>query len=305
MKKILLLVLIYFLPILAAANNSIIAIVNDGVITKNEINEHIRPYFSKEQKIKVINQKINLLLQLQEIEAGNIMAGPEELERILNNIAIENQLTLAQLKSLPDFNHVLQQIALRKLRNTVLQNIYVEVTLEEIEQAGSDVVRAGVVDKQVKIAQIAINSIDADTMADTIDSIAIEGIVSEDAAIEQLLLNISVEIESGASFVDLAKLYSQEFFAQQGGESGWLSLEQLPLIFQHNIKKLKKDELSQPFKTPQGSWHIVKVIKERAIDINLLDVEYELIIQKENQYFDEWIDLMRSNSYIEIFMDRL
>ena len=72
MKKLLLLVFIWSLNSLASPN-SIIAIVNDDLITFDKISSEIKISSTKEQKLALINRQIDLALQLQKVKEVGVI----------------------------------------------------------------------------------------------------------------------------------------------------------------------------------------------------------------------------------------
>ena len=51
-----------------ATPNSIIAIVNDELITFDAISDEIKPSFTRAQKIELVDNQIDLMLQLEKIK---------------------------------------------------------------------------------------------------------------------------------------------------------------------------------------------------------------------------------------------
>ncbi|MBN1213301.1 MAG: peptidylprolyl isomerase [candidate division Zixibacteria bacterium] len=64
-------------------------------------------------------------------------------------------------------------------------------------------------------------------------------------------------IMAGADFAEMAKEYSQDNSAQQGGDLGWFAQGQMVKEFDSLSFSMKKDEISEPFQTQFG-WHIIK-----------------------------------------------
>ena len=127
---------------------------------------------------------------------------------------------------------------------------------------------------------------------------------SQDELIKQFLIDLSHKIKKGASFSDLAKLHSQDPSYKDGGESGWLMIDDLPPVFKKEIDKLSKGILSKPFKADKG-WLIIKIIDTRKIDIHIRIIKAKLIKAKQNTYFKDWVKTLREDAYIEIFDHKL
>ena len=298
MKYLLSLVFVLSLNTLAAPN-SIIAIVNDELITFDAISQNIKPNSTKAYKMQLVDRQIDLALQLQEIKKIGIEAKATSINASLSDIASKNKLTLAQLQSLDQFDEIVQditdQLSLIGLKQYIVQKADTHLTAAEIEVAlakkpnGSSDLK-----KQVKIAQIAISSIDQTNSV----------LQSQDDLIKQFLIDLSHKIKKGSAFSDLAKLHSQDPSYKNGGESGWLMVDDLPPVFKNEIDKLTKGVLSKPFKVGKG-WRIIKIIDTRKIDIRIRIIKEKLIKAKQNTYFKDWVKTLRKDAYIEIFDHKL
>jgi len=284
---------------LLATPNSIVAIVNDELITLDTISAKIKPSFTKIQKTNLVNQQIDLVLKLEKIKEFGIQPKLSSINSMLSNIASQNGLTLTQLQSNNQFdevvNSVTQLLSLRSLKKLVLQNVDIDLSLVEISDAlAKNPNNSKDLNKQIKIAQIVISSINQT------DSL----LQSKNNLIQQFLTKLSNKINAGTSFSSLAKLHSQDPSYKNGGESGWLDEDRLPLIFKQHIAQLQTNELSAPFQAGQ-SWRIVKIIDKRSVNNHLIAIKLQLIQSKKNIFFKNWVKALRKNAYIEIFNHKL
>jgi len=298
MKYLLALVFTFSLNVLAVPN-TIIAIVNDELITLDAISNDIEPSSTKAQKMALVDYQIDLVLQLEKIQEFGIKPKLSSINRMLSNIASQNGLTLMQLQANHQFDEIVenitQQLSLRGLKQLVLQKADISLTQAEIDAAlAKNPSTSDNLNKQIKIAQIVINSIDQT------DSL----LQSKDDLITQFLIVLSDKINSGTSFSSLAKLHSQDPSYKNGGESGWLDENRLPAAFKQQLVNLQSGELSQPFQTKQG-WRIFKIIDERSVDNHLIAIKSQLIQSKKNTYFKNWVKALKKNAYIEIFDHKL
>ncbi len=298
MNKTLLLICTFSLNAFAMPN-SIIAIVNDDLVTFDQISANIKPNHTKVQKLVLVNQQINLILQLQKIKQLSITPKANAINDVLSNIASNNDLSLMQLQSLPKFDeiidHVKQSLSLEGLRQFIVENLDIKLTEAEITKQFLKIPNySNKLEQQIKIAQITVNSIN---QADSL-------LRSKDDLVKDFLIDLSEKIKKGDSFSTLAKLHSQDASYKNGGESDWLDLLKLPEVFQQNLKDLPVGDLSQPFKIGQA-WRIVKIIDKRSIDNNLIELKAKLVRQKENTYFNNWIKKIKKEAYIEIFDNKL
>ena len=300
MKRLLTLVFTFSLNVVAAPN-SIIAIVNDELITFDTISSELKPSTTKAQKIALVDREIDLVLQLEQIQKFGIKPKLSSINTALSNIASQNSLTLMQLQSNPQFDEIVEninlQLSLRGLKQLILQKADIRLTQAEIDAELTKNPRN--LDnlnkkKQIQIAQIVINSIDQTNSL----------LQSEDDLIKQFLIELSDKITSGTSFSKLAKLHSQDPSYKNGGKSEWLDEDRLPAIFKKQLASLKPGELSQPFQTKQG-WRIIRIISMRSVDTYLVAIKSQLIQSKKITHFKNWVKALRKNAYIEIFDHKL
>lgn len=81
-----------------------------------------------------------------------------------------------------------------------------------------------------------------------------------DADWERSRAQIQVVYDSlmnGADFEDMARLFSQDISAEQGGDLGWFAEGRMVKPFNDRAFSMKEGEISEPFQTQFG-WHIIK-----------------------------------------------
>ena len=294
MNKLPLLALIVSLSV-SAAPNSIVAIVNDHLITQDVLSAQS----DKTNKLSVLNQQIDILLQMDKAAQLGVKPKQTAINNMLKQVAKQNTLTLEQLQKRPEFGDIMdsiqQKLSLNGLKELISSKAKLSISQAEIDQAlTNNPPSSDQLEVQIRIAQIAISSID---QADSL-------LQSQDDLIQALLMDLSTQIQQGKSFTALAKLHSQDPSYKDGGESGWLVQERLPKDFIQAIKTLELQELSKPFKVG-GGWRLVKVIEKRQIDTHLQSIKAALIRQKKSLYFRNWTKKLRKDAYIEIFDHKL
>ncbi|MCM2582512.1 peptidylprolyl isomerase PrsA [Bacillus stercoris] len=95
---------------------------------------------------------------------------------------------------------------------------------------------------------------------------------------------VEKKLKKGEKFEDLAKEYSTDSTASNGGQLGWISKdnEQLDSTFRKAAFKLKTNEVSAPVKTQFG-YHIIKKTEERGkYDDMKKELKSEVLEQKLN-----------------------
>ena len=87
---------------------------------------------------------------------------------------------------------------------------------------------------------------------------------SENAAVgaESTIRKIYGEARSGADFSSLARQYSQDASAGNGGDLGWFADGVMVPAFEEAVRSLKPGQVSAPVRTQFG-WHIIKLNEVR------------------------------------------
>lgn len=129
-------------------------------------------------------------------------------------------------------------------------------------------------------------------------------IISEDE-IKKKLAHIRNLIIEGMSFSEAAEKYSEDGSAINKGDLGWLNPGDAIPEFEREMDALKLDEVSQPVKTPLG-WHLIQVNNRRQKDLSSESlrqrVKENLLTQKTNIRFNDWIKTLREGAYVEIWL---
>lgn len=104
------------------------------------------------------------------------------------------------------------------------------------------------------------------------------------------------------SFSDLAKRFSNDSSAPQGGGLGWLNPGETVPPFEQAMKKLKIGEVSEPVQTSFG-WHLIVVDERRTQDMaeqfQRNQVRQRLFAQRSEAAFESWLQNLRNQSYID------
>ena len=123
-----------------------------------------------------------------------------------------------------------------------------------------------------------------------------------------LLKDLRARIISGESFEDVAGEYSDDpEVAINNGNLGWYDLTSLSIPqFAEVLDTLKVGNISKPIKTDYG-YHIIKSIDIReggklTLEDNWYELESIVIRNKRLQVYDEWLDSIRDEVYIDIKM---
>lgn len=127
--------------------------------------------------------------------------------------------------------------------------------------------------------------------------------LSEDAA-KQRLAEMRSQIESGrATFEALARQYSEDSSAAQGGDLGWTNPGSFVPEFETAMNRLTIGGLSQPVVSRFGV-HLIEVIERRETTLDAKQVREQaraaLREQKFEEAYLEWLKELRAQAYVEM-----
>ena len=292
MKRVSALILLFQLGI-CFAENSIIAIVNEEVITLQSLEQQLNDSSSLNEKIDIVEQQIGITLQMIKVRELDLSPSQEDINGVLNQLAVDNNISMEQLQSYPQFPLLIQQITNRlsilSLQKYITKDLNIELSENEINSCTFN--NNDKDTKQIRIAQIIISEIDnSDVIID-----------NQEKAVRNFLKKLSDHITKGASFEAFAKLHSQHSSYVNGGLSDWMFVNN-PTI--EMFDSLQDDEVSKIYGTDVGLAIAIKV-DERYINLELENCKEKIIYQKAQQFYSDWLKDLRDSAYIEIYTDKL
>ncbi|MFD4840440.1 peptidylprolyl isomerase [Achromobacter sp. NPDC058515] len=109
-------------------------------------------------------------------------------------------------------------------------------------------------------------------------------------------------VSGGAKFEDMARQYSQDSSAPQGGELGWLNPGETVPPFEAAMNTLQPGEISQPVQSPFG-WHLIQVEERRehdaTDDLARMRARQTLFERRAQPAFEDWLEQLRAQAYVD------
>ena len=268
--------------------NIILAVVNNNVITSNFLEPFLFNSKSQESKVDIINQRINIILQLQKAKELNIEASLNDVNLALLEITKSNNISLEQLQAYPEFlslkTEVSEKISILNLQRYVTK----DVSIDENEAINICSKQTSESIKQIKIAQIIISEIEAETQNDS-------------DIIKAFLNKLSKHISKGASFEGFAKLHSQHSSYLNGGITDWIEVNNPTVAM---LDSLKDNEVSKIYLTDFGFAIGIK-LEERFVDINFKKCKEKITYLRSEKFYSNWVKGLREKAYIKIYYDKI
>ena len=243
----------------------IVAIVNDDLITRNELDKEIDKILARlsnaGQQVppksavekQVLDKLIEERLQVGKAISLGINVTPDMLATMIGNIAKSNSLTLSELRtalaaegiSFKSFQQQIEkQILLSRLKNQEIIN-KINVSDAEIDSLLKQDKQIGRKNTEYLIQHILIGLPEGASPAQI-------------GAARDKAISIVEQLQQGADFSSLALLHSNGRNALEGGSLGWLKNNQLPSLFTDVVAGMSKGDISPPLRSSSG-YHIIKL----------------------------------------------
>ncbi len=248
----------------------IVAVVNDEVLTSNDLSERVQLVVRQIQRQggqlpgadvlqrQILERMINDLVQVQLAKETGIKVDDLTLDRTIERISQENSLTLVDFRKAlerdgiryPRFREdIRSEILLARLREREVENAIV-VTDAEVDTELAREAKESSGDSEFRLAHVLV-LVPAQASAEQIEQRR-----------RRALVALS-ELRRGTNFAQIAATYSDAPDATQGGSLGWRASGRLPTLFLDALDKLQPGEVSDILRSPNG-FHIVKLLEKRG-----------------------------------------
>jgi peptidyl-prolyl cis-trans isomerase SurA len=116
---------------------------------------------------------------------------------------------------------------------------------------------------------------------------------------------VMTELATGAEFGDVARKYSQNPSRTKAGDMGWMRRSDLRKEFSDVIFTLEKGQRSEPLILPEGAFIFYATDRKHAgilpLDEVRPDIERALIQQGSRQATERWLEKLRRSAYVKHF----
>jgi peptidyl-prolyl cis-trans isomerase SurA len=257
-------------PSRIVAVDRIVAVVNDEVITQNDLSERVNLVVRQFQRQggqlppadtlsrQILERMITDLMQVQLAKEGGIKIDDITLDRTIERIAQENNLSLTDFRAAlerdgiryPRFREdIRNEIMLARLREREVDNTIVVTDAEvETELARESRDKAG--ESEFRLAHILV-TVPAQASPEQVE------------ARRRRALMALAELRKGADFAQMAATYSDAPDAMQGGNLGWRASGRLPPLFLETLERIQPGEVSDILRSPNG-FHLLKLLEKRG-----------------------------------------
>ncbi len=247
----------------------IVAIVNENVVTRRELDEMLRNALKQLQKQGVQAPEPTVLekqlleriilnrVQLQLAKETGLTVSDTELDQTLRRIAQENKM------SLPEFYRALEHdgISFNKFRDEIRDEIIL-VRLKEREVNNRINVTEGEVDNFLHAQETSSDINYEYRLAHILVQLPEQAEASKSQASRQRAEAALAQLQNGVEFGKVAAEFSDAADAMAGGVLDWRPAAQLTKKFAEILAPMKPGEVTSIIRSPTGL-HILKLLDRR------------------------------------------
>lgn len=299
----------------AQVANGIAAVVEDRIITMEEVRRPLAPLLPRLQReardenefretlrahqAEVVQMLVDraLIVKHFQNEGGvvpqSIVEG-ELKQRIRQDFDGDRRAFLQELQrqgqSIREFRKIIEEdIILEYMYRQMLRSQSI-VSPEKMEQYYQEKKHTFFQDEAVHLRIIQLTSLTSE---------------SEDVLL-QTAEKVIRELQEGESFADLAERYSQARSRREGGSLGWMNTADMRDNWREAVADLKKGEVSDPIRDDRGIF-LLYVEDRREAGIQPIhevrdQIEAILVRQMARDAQERWLERLRRNAYVRFYI---
>jgi peptidyl-prolyl cis-trans isomerase SurA len=248
----------------------IVAVVNDEVITQNELGERTRLVVAQLRRgggqvpppdalqRQVLERMINDLVQVQMAKETGIKIDEATIDKTIQRIADDNNMSMTAFRQALERDGIRyarfrddmkNELMLSRLREREVENAVV-VTDAEVETELARAARERGGDTEYRLQHILV-------------ALPQQATPEQIEARRRRALQALAELRKGTNFAEVSATYSDAPDALQGGNLGWRVAGRLPALFLDSLDRIQPGEVTDILRSPNG-FHIVKLLEKRG-----------------------------------------
>ncbi|PAU71539.1 peptidylprolyl isomerase [Vreelandella alkaliphila] len=290
--------------------DSVVAVVNDGVIMRSELDDRIAQVEQQAQTQdgnlpprsqlaqQVLERMVMDEIQLQMARQANLSVDDTELNRQLRSIAESNGMTLEQFADAVEADGMTLGDVREEIRREMLMR---QVQQRQISQ------RVTVTDRDVERFLSQQPSQQGQAFIEEIRArhvlVELTPTRNEDQA-RARAEQARQRLQQGADFASVAREFSDDRgSAMNGGELGWVRPGQTVPAFEEAMGSLSTNQLSEPVRSQFG-YHVIEVLERRRQDVTdesrREQVRQAIFQRRANEELQAWQREMREQAFVDI-----
>lgn len=279
-----------------AVIDSVVAVINDDVITRQELDDRLRVVIGQLQKQgtplpapevlerQILERMITDMLQAQYAKETGVRVDDAQLDLAITRIAQQNSFP-----SLTEFRARLETdgVDFKKFREEIRSEI-ISTRLRERE------VESKLIISDTEVDSYLANKAKMGGMEEEFHLAHILVVVPERASADKIqaaydkagqALN---QLKGGADFAQVAAGYSDAKDALKGGDLGWRPGDRIPPGFMNELQGMQAGQTTSVLRSPSG-FHIIKLVEKRSSSAPVIITQTHArhILIKTSEIFSE------------------
>ena len=250
--------------------DSVVAVVNDDVITRYELDDRVRDVVRQLKKQdtplppadvlekQILERMITDMLERQYASENGVRVDDTQLNLAISRIAQQNNFPSAA-----EFQAKLEAdgVDYKKFREEIRTEI-ISTRLREREVESKIVISENEVDNYLE------NKARIGSAGEEFHLAHILVVVPEQASAEKIQAardraeQALSKLKGGADFAQVAAGFSDANDAMKGGDLGWRSGDSIPPLFMNELQNMQPGRISEVLRSPSG-FHIIKLLEKR------------------------------------------
>lgn len=254
-----------------AVIDSVVAVVNDDVITRHELDDRVREVVRQLQKQdtplpaadvlekQILERMINDMLQAQFARETGVRVDDVQLNQAITRIAQQNNFP-----SSAEFRAKLEAdgVDFMKFREEIRGEI-ISTRLREREIESKIVISDGEVDNYLANKARMGNAGEEFHLAHILVVVPEQASAEKIQAARERAGQALSQLKSGTGFAQVAAGSSDAKDALKGGDLGWLPGDRIPPLFANELQNLQPGQTTAVLRSPSG-FHILKLLEKRS-----------------------------------------
>ncbi|MBP5978846.1 MAG: peptidylprolyl isomerase [Halomonas sp.] len=291
--------------------DSVVAVVNEGVIMRSELDDRVAQIQQQAQaqggslparsalEAQVLERMIMDEIQMQLARRSNLSIDDTELNRQLRTIAESNDMTLEQFADEVESEGTTLADVREDIRREMLMR---QVQQRQVGQ------RVSVSDRDVqRVLEQQGNQASDQAFVEEIRArhilIELTPTRSEDQA-RARAQEARQRLQQGADFASVAREFSDDRgSALNGGELGWVRPGQTVPAFEQAMQSLNVNQISEPVRSQFG-YHVIEVEERRRQNVTeesrREQIRQAIFQRRANEELQTWQQEIRSEAFVDI-----
>ena len=250
--------------------DSIVAIVDEGVITERDLKNHIKlikldfsrtnrrlPSESVLQR-QVLESLISNSVILQEAGRRGVKITDGQLNQTMRRMAKQNNMSLSDFRD----SLIAEDLDYNQFRETVRAEL-ISSTLSRQYGERNATISDAELDEFIKLS-LGENSSFEYRLSHILISLPDAATPQQIEKAQSIASEILSRLDQGAQFEELANTFSSGDTALQGGDLGWRKQAEIPSLFTASILTMEPGDYAGPFRSASGL-HIVNLAERRDL----------------------------------------